>query len=121
MVHITSLPSDYYHYEEAHHRLIGERTRQTFCLGDELTVQVASVNLDERKVDFELIAAHQPKPSSAKRESVRDKLRRGDFSGLDTKSSGSKKAGAQTKNSRKKITIPKNANQKSGQEKSGYE
>ena len=117
LVHITSLPSDYYHYEEAHHRLIGERTRQTFCLGDELTVQVASVNLDERKVDFELIAAHQPKPSSAKRESVRDKLRRGDFSGLDTKSSGSKKAGAQTKNSRKKSPSQKTPTKKAGKRK----
>ena len=55
LIHITALPSDYYHFEEAHHRLVGERTHRVFSLGDELTVQVASVKLDERKVDFELV------------------------------------------------------------------
>ncbi len=82
LVHITSLPSDYYHYEEAHHRLVGERTRQTFCLGDELTVQVASVKLDERKVDLELAGESAGGVTKIKKDSVRDKLRRGDFGGL---------------------------------------
>lgn len=57
LVHITNLPKDYYHHEPAHHRLIGERTRRVFRLGDRLDVQVARVDLDERKVDFELIEA----------------------------------------------------------------
>jgi ribonuclease R len=55
LIHVTSLPRDYYIYEQAQHRLVGEHTRQVFRLGDELLVQVASVNLEERKVDFELI------------------------------------------------------------------
>ncbi len=54
LVHITSLPQDYYHFEAAQHRLIGERTRRVFRLGDELCVQVVRVDLDERKIDFEL-------------------------------------------------------------------
>lgn len=54
LVHITSLPKDYYHFEPASHRLVGERSGQNFRLGDELVVRVASVNLDDRKVDFEL-------------------------------------------------------------------
>ncbi|GAA5317745.1 MAG: ribonuclease R [Candidatus Pelagadaptatus aseana] len=55
LIHITNLPHDYYHYDEAHHRLIGERTRRMFRLGDELKVRVARVDLDDRKVDFEFI------------------------------------------------------------------
>lgn len=55
LIHITGLPKDYYHHEPAHHRLIGERTRRVFRLGDRLRVRVARVNLDERKIDFELI------------------------------------------------------------------
>ncbi len=55
LIHVTALPGDYYHYEQAHHRLIGERTRKVFRLGDELKVRVVAVNLDERKVDFELV------------------------------------------------------------------
>lgn len=54
LVHITSLPKDYYHFEPATHRLKGERTGQNFRLGDELVVRVADVDLDDRKVDFEL-------------------------------------------------------------------
>lgn len=55
LVHITGLPKDYYHHEPAHHRLVGERTRRVFRLGDQLQVKVARVDLDERKIDFELI------------------------------------------------------------------
>lgn len=57
LIHIATLPRDYYIYEQAQHRLIGEHTRQVFRLGDELLVQVAAVNLEERKVDFELLEA----------------------------------------------------------------
>jgi len=54
LVHITGLPQDYYNFDAAHHRLVGERTGQAFRLGDELAVQVVRVDLDERKIDFEL-------------------------------------------------------------------
>ena len=93
LIHITSLPSDYYRYEEAHHRLVGERTRKMFCLGDELSVQVAAVNLDDRKVDFELVGLETKgskilKKSSKKsfkkatkeiKNAEREKIRRGEF------------------------------------------
>lgn len=55
LIHIATLPRDYYIYQQAQHRLVGEHTRQVFRLGDELLVQVAAVNLEERKVDFELL------------------------------------------------------------------
>lgn len=55
LVHITGLPKDYYSFEPAHHRLIGERTRRVFGLGDKLRVRVTRVDLDERKIDFDLV------------------------------------------------------------------
>nr|WP_299380280.1 ribonuclease R [uncultured Halomonas sp.] len=55
LVHVTSLPSDYYHYEPEKHRLKGERGGMAYRLGDGVTVQVARVDLDDRKIDFELI------------------------------------------------------------------
>ena len=55
LIHITSLPKDYYQYEEDHHRLVGEKTRKIFRLGDNLKVKVIRVELNERKIDFELI------------------------------------------------------------------
>ena len=67
LVHITNLPQDYYHYEAAHHHLVGERTRKVFALGDPIVVRVARVDLDERKVDFEL-EARQPRKRRIKKD-----------------------------------------------------
>ncbi|RMF15684.1 MAG: ribonuclease R [Gammaproteobacteria bacterium] len=63
LVHVSSLPGDYYQFDEAQHRLVGERTRQVFCLGDEVKVRVMRVNLAERKIDFELEQAPARKRS----------------------------------------------------------
>ena len=54
LVHVTGLPKDYYYHEASQHRMVGERTGRIFRLGDKLTVKVVRVNLDERKIDFEL-------------------------------------------------------------------
>ena len=56
LVHITNLPKDYYKFEPVTHRLFGERTGQVFQLGDAVTIQVAGVNMDDRKIDFELLS-----------------------------------------------------------------
>ncbi len=55
LVHVTSLKSDYYAFDAVKHRLVGERTGHTYRLGDAMTVLVARVDLDERKIDFEPI------------------------------------------------------------------
>ncbi len=52
LVHITALDNDYYHYDPVGHRLTGERTGKVLRLGDPLTIKVANVNLDDRKIDF---------------------------------------------------------------------
>jgi len=54
LVHITALDNDFYHFDPIGHRLHGERTGMVYRLGDRLRVQVASVNLDDRKIDFVL-------------------------------------------------------------------
>ncbi len=54
LVHVTALPGDYYHFDPVHHRLAGERTGRSFRLGDSVDVRVMRVDLDERKIDFEL-------------------------------------------------------------------
>ncbi|MBC9249194.1 ribonuclease R [Pseudomonas alcaligenes] len=57
LVHVTALPADYYHFDPVHHRLAGERSGRSFRLGDSVEVKVMRVDLDERKIDFELGAA----------------------------------------------------------------
>ena len=54
LIHVSALPGDYYHFDQAKQRLIGERTRQVFQLGGAVTVRVARVDLDDRKIDLEL-------------------------------------------------------------------
>ena len=60
LVHISALPSDYYHFDHASQRLVGEHMRQTYQLGDAVRVQVARVDLDDRKIDLELVGALEP-------------------------------------------------------------
>ncbi|QCU90509.1 ribonuclease R [Thiomicrorhabdus sediminis] len=55
LVHITELGEDYFHYDNARHCLKGERTGKVYRLGDRIKVQVAQVNLDDRKVDLRFI------------------------------------------------------------------
>jgi len=70
-MHVSALPGDYYHFDQAKQRLIGERTRQVFQLGGALTVRVARVDLDDRKIDLELAGvAPSRRSKSSKRRSV---------------------------------------------------
>jgi ribonuclease R len=55
LVHITSLPNDYYHFDPVVHRLTGDRTGKVYQLAQKVTVKVMAVNVDERKIDFELV------------------------------------------------------------------
>ncbi|WP_426150388.1 ribonuclease R [Pseudomonas sp. DC3000-4b1] len=64
LVHVTALPGDYYHYDQVHHRLTGERTGRSFRLGDSVQVRVMRVDLDERKIDFELADKQAEKPGA---------------------------------------------------------
>ena len=57
LLHVTSLPDDYYIYDNVHHCMKGERTGRRFRLGDELEVMVSKVDLDDKKIDFELLSA----------------------------------------------------------------
>ncbi|MCJ8170240.1 ribonuclease R [Atopomonas sediminilitoris] len=68
LVHVTALPGDYYHFDAVHHRLAGERTGRSFRLGDEVEIIVARVDLDERKLDFELAEAAQSVNPKRRRE-----------------------------------------------------
>jgi ribonuclease R len=68
LVHVTALGNDYYHYDPTRHWLIGERTNHIFRLGDPVTVRVVQVNLDERKIDFEL---HETKSGRGKKQHKR--------------------------------------------------
>ncbi len=65
LVHISGLPGDYYQYDQAKQRLTGERTGRSFQLGGTVQVQVARVDLDDRKIDLELLESKAPQKGKA--------------------------------------------------------
>lgn len=54
LVHVANLDSDYYRHDEKRHRLVGESSGRQFRLGDTVTVRVAAVHVEDRKVDLQL-------------------------------------------------------------------
>jgi ribonuclease R len=54
LVHISALGADYFRRDAVHRRLEGDRTGTRYQLSDKLRVRVAGVDLEERKIDFEL-------------------------------------------------------------------
>ena len=69
LVHVTSLPSDYYIFSEGAHSLRGRRSGAIFSLGQLLKVVVSGVSVDERKIDL-VISSGPKKGVRANRESV---------------------------------------------------
>ncbi len=59
LVHVSTLAGDYYQFDQASQCLVGERSNRAYGLGDAVSVQITRVDVDERKVDFELVT-HTP-------------------------------------------------------------
>ena len=54
LVHISELPSDYFHFDATKHCLLGERSGMQYRLGDRLRVKLVRVDLETSKIDFVL-------------------------------------------------------------------
>ncbi len=67
LIHVSSLRNDYYRHDPRHECLRGERSGAVYRLADRVRVRVLRVNLDERKIDFELAASPAvQKPSTSR-------------------------------------------------------
>ena len=55
MVHVMNLSDDYYEYDEFRHEMVGEITGKTYKLGQVVTIEVTSVDVLRRTIDFALI------------------------------------------------------------------
>lgn len=88
LVHISELGDDYYHFDATKMRLVGERTHQTFRVGDRVKIKVSQVDLDQRNIDFELLERDK-----VKREKVRGSERKKLFAKAKRSGSVAKKDG----------------------------
>jgi len=75
LVHVTSLANDYYHFDPIKHRLVGENSSKVYGLGNEIKVLVARVDLDERKIDFDLVLSEEDR-KYAEQNTLRKKKRK---------------------------------------------
>lgn len=75
LVHVTGLGNEYFHYDHAHHRMVGDRTRTTYRLGDPLNVKVVRVDLETKRIDLELSDVPAKSPKEKKLSSVKSAKR----------------------------------------------
>ena len=70
LVHVSELGQDYFHFDEAAHAMMGERTGRRFRLSDRVRVQLVRVDMEQNKIDFRLVpeAAESPAVATGKRE-----------------------------------------------------
>lgn len=77
LIHISTLPEDYYQFEASKHLLQGERSGRRFRLGDSIEIQVVRVDLDQRQIDFLLKESAEAPPRTKKsRLASRRKVRK---------------------------------------------
>jgi ribonuclease R len=98
LVHITSLPGDYYEFDKARQRLTGERTGRSFQIGGYVRVQVARVDLDDRKIDLDLVDSAPPRKSRPGKSPARNAGKaKGRGGRKEAKTQGKAKGKAKTK------------------------
>ena len=113
LIHVTNLGDEYFQHDAAKHCLVGEHTHTVYRLGDKVTVQVASVSLDDRRINLTLKGdvaqdryARRRAPKKNAPASVRSQLKAGKIPGKksasdDKKPKPSKKPAAKGKSASK--------------------
>lgn len=97
LIHVTHLGDEYFHHDAAKHCLVGEHTHKVYRLGDKITVQVASVSLDDRRINLTLKGgvaqdryARRRAPKDNAPASVRSQLKAGKIPGKKSASESNK-------------------------------
>lgn len=79
LLHVSELGSEYFSFNEPMQELRGERTGLRYRLADRVTVQVARVDLEARRIEFRLVREQERKALFAGEPEVRkDKARKGE-------------------------------------------
>jgi ribonuclease R len=73
LVHISELGKDYFHFDAAKHHLLGERTGQSYRLGDRVQVRVVKVDMESTKIDFVLHSEAMDSEGAVKPKKKSDK------------------------------------------------
>ena len=101
LVHISTLENDYYQFDAAKQRLIGENSGMQYRLGDKVRIKVEAVHLENRMVDFSLMGSER-KPRRAGK-TAKEKAKKV-FKELPSKASKKRKSAVKKKEVSKKTS-----------------
>ncbi|KIH71619.1 ribonuclease R [Salinicoccus roseus] len=90
LVHVSYMTDDHYQYQERHMALIGDRTGTVYRIGDPVEVEVLSVNLEERLIDFKVVGMPERQPRERRDKPVQIKAKSKPKNG-EKKQAGEKK------------------------------
>lgn len=99
LVHISSLENDYYQFDAAKQRLIGENSGMQYRLGDKVRVRVEAVHLEQKMVDFALVSSERKPRRTGK--TAKEKAKK-TFKELPAKSAPPRKSAVKKKEVSKK-------------------
>jgi ribonuclease R len=78
LIHVSSLPDDFYEFDSTRLRFVGRKTRKVYKAGDALQVIVSRVDAYKRQIDFVPVGqpvAEGKTESFGSREALRDSRR----------------------------------------------
>jgi len=55
LIRFENMHDDFYNYSEERKTLIGERTKQTYKIGDKINIQVVNADKETRRIDFAIV------------------------------------------------------------------
>jgi len=115
LIHISALPGDYYNFDAAKQRLTGERSGRSFKLGGSVHVQVARVDLDDKKIDLELVDSEPSGDGKSRKKKGKHKPKGGGHTkeNVGKKPKADKKQGNNAKHGKKKDKPGSKADKKS--------
>ena len=101
LVHISTLENDYYQFDAAKQRLLGENSGMQYRLGDKVRIKVEAVHLENKMVDFSLMGSER-KPRRAGK-TAKEKAKKV-FKELPSKASKKRKSAVKKKEVSKKTS-----------------
>ncbi|WP_439287358.1 ribonuclease R [Lonepinella sp. BR2357] len=103
LVHISTLDNDYYQFDSAGQRLIGENSGMLYRLGDKVRIKVEAVSLEQRQVDFSLVSSERkPRRVGKTAKTKAKKAENGVKKHRSLKTEKAKNSGKEKKSSSKK-------------------
>ena len=58
LVHFSNMEDDFYFFDEDNYMIVGERTKKTFRLGDEVRIKVIGADIGKKNIDFAIASAN---------------------------------------------------------------